>query len=97
MATLRYTERAIADIRELVSFLLVSDPAGALATTGLIDDGLQILKRHPLMGRPAGEGLRQLPISRGHTGYLASYEYVDVADEIRVIAIRHQREAGFDD
>jgi hypothetical protein len=34
-------------------------------------------------------------ISRGKTGYLALYHYDEARDRILVLAIRHQREAGF--
>jgi plasmid stabilization system protein ParE len=95
VATLRYSERAIADIRALALFLFESDPDAALSTTELIEDGLQIVRRHPLIGRPAIAGFRELPISRGRTGYVALYEYVEAEDEVRVMAVRHQRESGF--
>jgi plasmid stabilization system protein ParE len=95
MATVRYTEAAIADIRRLALFLFESDPAAARATTELIEDGLGILERHPLVGRPTDEGLRELPISRGDSGYLALYAYDEREDAVIVLAIRHQREAGF--
>lgn len=95
MATLGYTERAIEDIRRVAIFLLESDPAAAMATAELIEDALQVLRRHPLIGRLVEEGFRELPISRGHTGYLALYAYDESADAVIVHAIRHQRESGF--
>jgi len=36
-----------------------------------------------------------LVISYGQTGYLALYRFVVSQDEVRVLAIRHQRELGF--
>jgi len=36
--------------------------------------------------------LRELVISRGKTGYLALYDYVEEHDVVRVLAIWHQRE-----
>jgi plasmid stabilization system protein ParE len=46
---------------------------------------------HPLLGRPAGHGLRELLISRGRTGYVALYQYDAATDAVVVLAVRHQR------
>lgn len=48
-----------------------------------------------MMGRPVEHGLRELVISRGRTGYLALYSVEETADAILILAIRHQREAGY--
>jgi plasmid stabilization system protein ParE len=39
--------------------------------------------------------IRELVISFGQTGYVALYRFVVPRDEVRVLAIRHQREIGF--
>ena len=87
--------RAQADIERLCDFLLERLPHEAARTAALIAHGLEILKQHPEIGRPAIEGLRELVISRGNTGYLALYKYEEEADTVLVLAIRHQREAGY--
>ena len=97
MATLRYTDRAIADLVRLASFLRESDREAADSTAGVIEHGLGILELHPLVGRPAEHGCRELVISRGRSGYIALYRYRPVDDAVFVHAIRHQREAGFQD
>jgi hypothetical protein len=38
------------------------------------------------------QGLRELVISRGQTGYLALYSHDEGADIALILAIRHQRE-----
>lgn len=48
-----------------------------------------MLKRHPLIGRPAEAGLRELVISRGRSGYLALYSYRPAVGVVFVLAIRH--------
>jgi len=63
----------------------------------LIDEAIGILSRHPLIGRRAEADLRELVISQGHTGYLALYSHEPEYDAVLVLAIRHQREAGFED
>jgi len=60
-----------------------------------IAEAVEVLEHHPLIGRIAEDGLRELVISRGKTGYVALYDY-DPDDELVVIlAIRAQREAGY--
>jgi plasmid stabilization system protein ParE len=34
-------------------------------------------------------------ISYGHTGHVALYRFLVGRDEVRILAIRHQREVGF--
>lgn len=95
MARLALEQSAQSDLERLAEFLAADDPVVAAETTDLILDALSILERHPLVGRQAEEGLRELVISRGRSGYVALYEYQEVADLVVVLAIRHQREAGF--
>lgn len=95
MARLIYSHRALGDLERLAAFLLESDPATALATGDLIIEAVQILANHPLMGRPAEEDLRELVISRGRSGYLALYSYEAAHDTVLILAMRHQREAGY--
>ena len=97
MASVLLSSRAFDDLDRLVDFLLEVDPASAAATSELILDALGILEAHPYMGRPAGGELRELVISRGRGGYVALYRYRDDTDTALVLAIRHQRESGFEE
>ena len=83
------------DLEALVDFLLSDMPEHAVQTVDLIMDGLNILQDHPNIGRPLQLLLRELVISRGRTGYVALYEYDSQADVVVVLAIRHQRQAGY--
>ena len=38
---------------------------------------------------------RELVISYGLTGYLSLYRFVVSRDEVRIVALRYQRELGF--
>ncbi len=87
---------AVDDLDRLTDFLLQNAPDAAEATVGLIVGGLEILAHHPLVGRPLNNGLRELVISRGRTGYLALYSFEEAQDAVLVLAIRHQREAGYE-
>lgn len=98
MASLRYTARALDDIDRLVSFLLDGNhDSAASATADLILGGLQILESHPLVGRRVERHLRELVISRGRSGYIALYRFSARHDRVDILAIRHQREAGFEE
>jgi plasmid stabilization system protein ParE len=93
------TERAYTDLTRLTDFLLEFDKSAASKAIDLIADGLLILKQHPFIGRPLQadqviEGdLRELVISHGKTGYVAMYSIED-EQQIWILTIRHQREAG---
>jgi len=95
MAPVSYAPRALAGLERLCDFLAETEPHAASQTIDLILDAVAILERHPLMGRLAEADLRELVISRGKTGYIALYRYDGVRDRVLVLAIRHQREAGY--
>ena len=95
MARLIYSEQAFSDLSRLSDFLAESDPLAAAETLGLIAEAVTLLRRHPLVGRPVENELRELVISRGRTGYVALYSFEEDQDAILILAIRHQREAGY--
>jgi len=95
VARLNLAAGAEADLDRLYEFLAADDPVAADAVADLILEGITILERHPLIGRPAEEGKRELVISRGRSGYVALYKYVPEEDVVLVLALRHQREAGY--
>lgn len=95
MAQLIYTRHALSDLERLTDFLLDNELTAALETTDLILEAVQILENHPLIGRPAEPGLRELVISRGKSGYIALYSYEQAQDTVLILAVRHQSEAGY--
>lgn len=95
MPGISYAPRAASDLLRLIDFLADDDPLAAAETSDLITAAVEALERHPFLGREVEHGLRELVISRGKTGYLALYRYNEPRDRILVLAIRHQREAGF--
>jgi plasmid stabilization system protein ParE len=95
MTELVYTEQSLADLERLSNFWLEVDPKAAHDTALLIFDALEILVQHPEIGRKVHFGQRQLVISRGRTGYLALYRFLPRIDCILVLALRHQREVGY--
>ena len=73
----------------------IEQAATAAETVGLIEEAVELLVRHPLTGRPLEYELRELVISRGHTGYVALYGFEEARGAVLILAIRHQREAGY--
>jgi plasmid stabilization system protein ParE len=73
----------------------MEDPAAASAVLGAIRSAAANLAAHPLVGRRVEDDLRELVISYGVTGYIALYRFVVQRDEVRLLALRHQREVGY--
>lgn len=90
MARLIYARRAFHDLDRLAKFV-DDDPV----VIDLIAQAVEILADHPQIGRKVEHGLRELVISRGKSGYLALYLHDDEHDVVAILAIRHQREAGY--
>lgn len=96
MAQVIYSPRAVASIERAYTGLaeLADDDAAGRALTA-IESALSMLSAHPLIGRTAPDGLRELVISFGRSGYVALYQYFPEHDEVWVLAIKHQRELGY--
>jgi plasmid stabilization system protein ParE len=95
MAQISYSRNALANLEHIADFLAAESGQAALQVIELIDDAVSMLARHPLVGRPVESHLRELVISQGRTGYVTLYAYDLLQDTVLVLAIRHQREAGF--
>lgn len=92
-----YSRNALDNLERAFEFLAEHDPGSALAAATAVRESVESLARHPLSGRRVSDELRELVISYGKTGYIALYRFVPVRDEVRVLAIRHQRELDFPD
>ena len=86
MAQIIYSARAVETLE---------NPAGAVAAAEAIESAVNTLAAHPLVGRRIEGDLRELVISFGVTGYVALYRFVVQDDQVRVLALRHQREIGY--
>jgi plasmid stabilization system protein ParE len=95
VAQVVYSARALAHIERAFQFLRDKSPAASLNAVAAIQSAVDSLKAHPFIGRRIEGELRELVISYGETGYVALYRFVASKDEVRVLAIRHQRELGF--
>ena len=95
MAQVVYSARLLAHSERAFQFLRDKHPAAAQDAVSAIQSAIDNLSAHPLIGRRIEGELRELVISYGHTGYVAIYRFVVSQDEVRILAIRHQRELGF--
>lgn len=95
MATIEITQRALADLERLFDFIAVEDPQRAREQILSVRKALEVLADHPLLGRAAEEGRRELVLSRGRYGYIAKYRWLPAEDIVLILAVRHQLEAGY--
>jgi plasmid stabilization system protein ParE len=78
-----------------LEFLRNENPEAAAAAADAIGSAVEILQAHPLLGRRVHGDIRELVISYGATGYIALYRFLVTQYEVRILAIRQQREIGF--
>jgi plasmid stabilization system protein ParE len=97
VARVEVSTRALRDLERLFDFVAETDPDRALARLKSIRVAFEVLTDHPLLGRVAEDGRRELVLSRGKYGYIAKYRWLPAEDVVLVLAVRHQREAGFTD
>ena len=95
VATVVYSPRSLEQIERALEAISRDNTTTAPAAADAIRSGSEGLAKHPLLGRRLHKELRELVISYGATGYLVLYRYVVPKDEVRILALRRQREIGF--
>jgi plasmid stabilization system protein ParE len=95
MARVQITTRALADLERLFDFLAHHNPKVARERMLSVRRAFELLSDHPLLGRRAEDGRRELILSRGRFGFVAKYRWVPSADVVLILAVRHQLEAGY--
>lgn len=96
MPRLIWTPQALADVQRLYRFLAGKNTDAARRAVQTIRQGVKVLTQQPGMGRPIEDlpiEFREWLIDFGDSGYVARYR-LD-GDVIVVLAVRHQKEAGF--
>lgn len=96
MPRLIWTPHALADVQRLHHFLALKDADAAQRAVAAIRAGVQILAQQPRIGRPVEDmepGYREKLIDFAHSGYVALYRVE--GDQVVILAVRHQREAGY--
>ena len=91
------TERGVADIERCRVFLANRDKTASTRAASAIATALRRLTDTPAMGRPVPghPPFRELVIPFGTTGYVALYAHDATDDAVVILALRHQREAGY--
>lgn len=93
---LRWSLRSIRNIDRLRLFLEPKDPDAAKRAARAISDGVNLLTVTPNIGVPVprlGADVREWRIRFGQAGYVVLYQVR--TDEVLILAVRHQREAGY--
>ncbi|MGH8751884.1 MAG: type II toxin-antitoxin system RelE/ParE family toxin [Burkholderiales bacterium] len=95
MAEIVYSANVLANLERAFEHLARQEPQAAVAAASAIRTAVHALARHPFIGRPVEGELRELVISFGKTGYIALYRFLPARNQVRVLAIRHQRELDY--
>ena len=95
MAQVIYSDEAFTDVERITEYLLETFPEAAAQALESIGSAIGILEAHPFIGRRVDDHIRELVISRGAAGYLALYRFDPAYDVVRILRVRHQREAGY--
>lgn len=95
VARVVYSRNALANLEHSFQFLADVAPDAARAAVRAIQSAVDVLAHHPLIGRNVTAELRELVISYGRTGYVALYRFLPARREVRILAIRHQRELDY--
>jgi plasmid stabilization system protein ParE len=95
VACVEVSTRALRDLERLFDFVAEVDPGRALAQLSSARAAFEVLADHLLLGRVAEDGRRELVLSRGKYGYIAKYRWLPAEDVVLILAVKHQREAGY--
>ena len=97
MARVEISRRALEDLERLFDFIAAEAPERASEQLRSVRRALELLADHPLLGRVAEDGRRELVLSRGRYGDVAKDRWLPADDVVLVLAIRHQREIGYEE
>jgi plasmid stabilization system protein ParE len=93
-----WTPQATSDVQRLYRFLVRKSPSAARRAVEAIRTGVKILAHQPRVGRPVPEmdaAFREWVVGFGRDGYVVLYRLDD--GDVVLLAIRHGREAGYDE
>ncbi|MEI8296464.1 MAG: type II toxin-antitoxin system RelE/ParE family toxin [Pseudomonadota bacterium] len=78
-----------------MELLRLENSQAAMDAVVAVRSAVEHMASHPLLGRRVQGDIRELVISYGKTGYIALYRFVVARGDVRILALRHQREIGF--
>jgi plasmid stabilization system protein ParE len=96
VAKVELAERIAADTRRIAAHLHEFESEAVEERLSMIFTALTVLEDNPLIGRRHEREWRELVIGKDASGYLALYRYQPIDDIVYVLAIRAQREAGYE-
>lgn len=95
MVRIELAPEVLNEIERFIDHLEPHEVANVAERVGEILEGIQILARSPLIGRPVGGGKHELVIAQGNRGCVAPYRYLAGIATVFILALRAQRESGF--
>lgn len=95
MARIELAPEVSDDLTRILDHLHSYDVTNAKARIQEIIEAIAVLEHNPCIGRPAQQQKRELVIGKDSRGYLALYRYLPEIDTVFVLAIRSQKEAGY--
>lgn len=95
MADLIFSPRFVGALEQVFEFAAELEPDRAPDHVQLILDGLEVLRTHPMIGRPVDREMRELVLGSGRRCYLALYRYFPSTDRVLALTVRHARQAGY--
>lgn len=96
MPRLIWTGQALADVQRLYRFLASKSPDAARRAVAALRAQVRILESQPGVGRSVSDAdpeYRTWPVDFGDSGYIVLYRFD--GEQVSILAVRHQREAGF--
>ena len=96
MARVELAPELTADFDRILDHLIAHEIKDAASRVRDIVAAIDVLEQNPLIGRPVTTELRELVIGRRAHGYVALYCYVEEIDTVFVLAIRSQKESGYE-
>ena len=96
MPRLIWAPSALADVQRLYRFLALKDVDAARRAVKAIRTGVSALADQPRLGRPVedmAEEYREWVVDFGDSGYIALYR--NAGGQTVILAVRHQKEAGY--
>lgn len=95
MSRIEFAPEVGEDVDCILEHLDQYEVTDASARIEEIIQAISVLEHNPLVGRPARADMRELITGRQSRGYVALYRYIPEIDTVIVLAIRSQREVGF--
>lgn len=92
------SESARQDLQRLQEFLKAKNVLAAKKAAEMLIRGVRQLQTMPEVGRPVANlplEYQELVIEFGSSGYVMLYRYDELSDNVVILKIKHQKEAGY--